>query len=428
MSATDLEKQPDLDTEIEGLKAKIKEIEDKLRQLRANNSNMRPISPVATGDIDINIINDLQDRVEKLENQQEKTNDKLENHDERIEKLEQDNDVNKDKISSNSQDISELKDQLPEKVDCDVFDQEINYIKELLKQLMEGKDADIKMPPPPAASSGMSTKDQNKMKEMMAKIPELEKMLQDVLERLKRAENNIENHDKNIKDHDKEIEKIWDELAKKANQSDLKDLFDRLNNLERDLEKVISALNSMSNSKAPVLSTTPTNSDKRFDALEKKVEEIRNDINNGLRDLGKQLNEVNERCSNSEKEIEKLKNDLLKLMKKVNDLELKIDTILKMGNNNNTQVSGVDPEKLDELKKILNDLRNDYRNFKNEVFDKFNQTDEELSKKADKEDLEKLKKMLMDKLKDLENALNKTKSDLKRALKILNEKVSLIPS
>ena len=286
MSAIDLEKQPDLDTEIEGLKAKIKEIEDKLRQLRANNSNMRPISPVATGDIDINIINDLQDRVEKLENQQEKTNDKLENHDERIEKLEQDNDVNKDKISSNSQDISELKDQLPEKVDCDVFDQEINYIKELLKQLMEGKDADIKMPPPPAASSGMSTKDQNKMKEMMAKIPELEKMLQDVLERLKRAENNIENHDKNIKDHDKEIEKIWDELAKKANQSDLKDLFDRLNNLERDLEKVISALNSMSNSKAPVLSTTPTNSDKRFDALEKKVEEIRNDINNGLRDLG----------------------------------------------------------------------------------------------------------------------------------------------
>jgi chromosome segregation ATPase len=422
MSISENDKTPSLDGEIDLLKEKIKEIEDKLRLLR-NKNNLRPLTPIQ-GDDNSSIILDLRNRIEKLETSHEKAAETLDNHDGRIEALEQDNDTNKDKISSNKQDIGELKDQISEKVDCDLFDQEITYIKELLNQLLEGKDIDVKIPPP--SNSGMSTKDQNKMKDMLARIPELEKMLQDVLERLKRAESNIDGHSNNLKDHDSEIEKIWEELAKKADQSDLKDIFDRLISLERDLAKVIEALNDMGKNNAPVISGIPNNNDKRLDALEKKIEEVRNDINNGLRDLNKQIDSLNDRAGRSEEEIEKLKNDLLKLMKKVNDLELKIDTILKTSgnnNNNNVTMSGIDPEKLDELKKALNDLRNDYRNFKNEIYDKFNQVDNELNLKADKEDLEKLKKMLLDKLNELENALNKTKSDLKRALKILNDKV-----
>ena len=421
MSNTDTDKNQFLDGEIDALREKIKEIEDKLKQLRNRGTPPSPI-PTSMGDDNSQLIINLTDRVNKLEKDAEATSEKLDNHNERIEKLEEDSQIHKDKISSNKQDIGEIKDQLPDKVDGDVFDQEINYIKELINQLMQDKDIDIKLPPP-TTSSGMSTKDQNKIKEMMAKIPEIERKLEDILERLKKAENNIDNHDKNLKEHDKEIEKIWDELSKKANQSDLKDLFNRLNNLEKELSSIIDHLNNMGKG-APVSSGLPNNNDKRLDALEKKLEQVRNDTNTALRDLGKQMDSMNSRINNAEKEIDKLKDDLLNLLKRFNDLELKVDALMKLGGNEGPTNIGIDPEKLDELKKALNDLRNDYRNFKNDVYDRFNKVAEELDNKADKEDLENLKRMLLNRMNDLERALNKTKSDLKKALKALNDKVS----
>lgn len=425
LNKSDIKDDHQIENEIQALKEKIKEIEDKLRELR-NRQTFTP-SPSKSGDDNSQMFNHLIERIEKLENSHEKMNDRVDDQGERIEKLEQDNHHTKEKIDNINNDISAIKDQLPDKVDCDVFDHEISYIKELLNQLMQGKEIDTKALPPPPASSGVSTKEMNKIKEMMARIPEIEKAIQDILERLRRAEHNIDNHSKSIKDHDKQIEDIWEELNKKANQSDLKDLFDRLNTLEKDIAKIIEHINNLGKGKpATVASPLPNTNDKRLDALEKKVDELKYDMNNGLRDLSKLIDALNSRVSGNEKEIQKLKDELLKLLKRVNDIELKIDTLIKTsgGPAQTVQVSSIDPEKLDELRKALNELRNDHSKFKNEVYDKFNQVDQELDRKADKEDLERLKRMLLEKLDELEKALNKTKADLKRALKILNDKVT----
>ena len=192
---------------IQGLKDKIKEIEEKLRELRPK-SSPAPIESVRRiPDDNTHIINTLTERLDNLESSHDKTVEKLNDHDERIEKLEEDNETNKDKISNNNQDIGELKDQIPEKVDCDTFDQEIAYLKELYNQLGSGEKVEIKAPPPPS-SSGMSTKDANKMKEITNKIPEFEKSIKEILERLGSAERTIGNHDKSLKYHDKSIEEI----------------------------------------------------------------------------------------------------------------------------------------------------------------------------------------------------------------------------
>lgn len=186
-------------------------------------------------------------------------------------------------------------------------------------------------------------------------------------------------------------------------------------------------MNSTSKGDMPKIPVASDTSDRRISALEKKLEDLKNYFNNCVNELGKRADALNSDMKGVKKDLEKQRDDLLKFMKKVNDLELKLDALLKAGGGQGTtvQASTLDMDKLDELRKALNDLRGDYRNFKNEVMDKFNQVHNELDRKADKEDLEKLKKLLNGRLDDLEKALNKTKGDLKRALRILNDRVSV---
>lgn len=101
------------------MKDKIKEIEEKLRNLRAKPAPLRASSSSEkkVPEDHSDSINTLVERLEHLENYHDKTVEKLNDHGDRIEKLEKDNETNKDKISSNKQDLGELKDQMPEKVD-----------------------------------------------------------------------------------------------------------------------------------------------------------------------------------------------------------------------------------------------------------------------------------------------------------------------
>ena len=317
---------------------------------------------------------------------------------------------------------------MSDKVNWDTFDEEINFLKEMLNNLGSDQKVDVQIPAP---KPGISTKDANKMKEIMARLPEIEKLLNELLERMSKAEKSIGDHDKKLKNHDKLIEDILAELAKKANLKDFKDLLDRVNQLERDIENIIQHMNNISKSSggqtSPVL---VDNSDKRLTALEKKIEELRNDLNNSLRDVSKTIDALNSELKGTKKDIDEVKKDLLKLMKKVNDLELKLDALLKLSGTPSVTTtisnSPIDEDKLEELKKALNDLKNDFRDFRNNVLDKFSNVDSQIDKKADKEELERLKNLLNRRIDDLENALNKTKNDLKRALRILNDKVKII--
>lgn len=414
----------EVEKEIKELKIKIKEIEDRLRELKGGKSVK--ILPNSSKDDYSTFMYDLNDRLEKLEESHDKTVETVTNHTERIEKLEKDNESNNKKIASNKQDIGEIKDSLPDKVDCETFDTEITYIKELLNQLAGDKEIDMSKFAPPQAA-GLSTKDANKLKDLAAKVPELEKLINDILQRLGQAERDIQGHDKSLKKHDKSIEELWAELSKKANVNDLKDLLDRMNQLEKDLANVVNHLNSLGNTSgtpAPVV-VSGGSDDKRLKKLEEKVEDLRNHVSNSIRDINKTMDSLNSEVKGVYGELKDQKKDFLKLVKRVNDLELKLDALLKRGQQEATtvQVSGIDNDKLEDLKQQLNELRNDYRSFKNEVLNQFNTVSKELDKKASKEDLENLRNLLQNRLDDLEKSLNKTKNDLKRALRILNDKV-----
>jgi predicted nucleic acid-binding Zn-ribbon protein len=105
----------ELDNEIDQLKAKIKEIEDKLRELKGKKSTPVYSSP-PKGD-DSTFIYELNDRLGKLEGAHGKTVERVTDHLERIERIEISTSDNKEKISLYKQDIGEISDALSDKVD-----------------------------------------------------------------------------------------------------------------------------------------------------------------------------------------------------------------------------------------------------------------------------------------------------------------------
>lgn len=278
--STSIDKYDSIDREVEDLKQKIKEIEEKLRELRTKTPPI--VSPVSSPEKTVHHApTDNSEQVTQLEKDLQSLIERVDKHDGRLDSLENDNGENKDKIRDNQLEIDKLKEQLGDKVDADTFDTEVTFLKELLNNLGSDKKVDIQIPVP---KSGMSTKDANKLKELAAKLPEIEKSIKDILERLGRAEKSIDSHDKIIKEHDKTLEEILAELAKKANRDDLKELLDRVNRLADDLDRIIEHVNSLGKGSVP-RSTPPAKDNKRLENLERRLDDLRNDLMERLRNL-----------------------------------------------------------------------------------------------------------------------------------------------
>ena len=78
---------------------------------------------------------------------------------------------------------------LLEKVDCETFDAEIAYLKELLQAIAKGGDKPIEIKaPPPSTGASLSTKDMMMLRDLGLKVPEIEKNVRDLLARVKTLE------------------------------------------------------------------------------------------------------------------------------------------------------------------------------------------------------------------------------------------------
>ena len=122
-------------------------------------------------------------------------------------------------------DIEELKGLFKNKVDCSLFDEEIEKIKDLINSISSsGKGGEVK----PIVQSGpsISSKELNELREAMKKIWEHDDLLKQLnIEKLLKRIHDLEKDvkEKADKKHVKEdFEKVWKEL------SELKDLLSKL--------------------------------------------------------------------------------------------------------------------------------------------------------------------------------------------------------
>ena len=162
------ESKDDLEKQIEELRQKLKDIEKQLKALKKRKQSLAEVKN-EDGSIDYEALinqvrdqleqdmSDLTERVESLETDNEKTQEKTSEHDKQIDNHEQ-------RIKDLEQKVNDL-------VEKDTFNTEINYIKNLLKELSEGKDVSVDASPAPAAA-GMSAADKSHIEQL---IKDLEK-------------------------------------------------------------------------------------------------------------------------------------------------------------------------------------------------------------------------------------------------------------
>lgn len=216
-------------------------------------------------------VNDLSERVEKLEGDYKEIDEKTKD--------------NTDKITDNKTEIEELKkllkdleDKITDKVGCEQFDQEINYLKQLINSM--GKDGGDG-PPAPLIPTGpsLSTKDMNQLKDMFDKFPKLEDMINELwdkfknldpdslLERLKQIEEKLDFHEK--------------ELLEKAQRSDMvqaqKDIKD-LQDLIAQLKRAVADLQNVRPNSPGVKQDVIIQINNRIDKLEIKLDGMNREI------------------------------------------------------------------------------------------------------------------------------------------------------
>lgn len=272
----------------------------------------------------------------------------------------------------------------------------------------------------PPQVTGMSGADTAKLKELSEKVPELSKSLKSVLERLEKAEDKLE-------EKDFVISEISKSLSNKADKSDLVDnqgLEDTVNDILRQLKQFDVLRNDIETLR------------KRSDALEKttvslenKIDFMNNTINERLRDLENILEALKEELEKLDTESNRQGGLIIQISQRIDTLEIKIDNQDKImsgsmlggdiGNSTNNYEVG-------EVKKALGNLRRDFLSFKEDYYKRDKEFETELEKKVDKVDLVEFERVMRDRMEGSEKQLQKTKGELKKAMRILDDRIKRV--
>lgn len=379
---------------VEGLKSKIeeydtygdrlsnceKEIEDLKKEVAKAN---RPVFQGKDGVDDDTLANMFDNMKKELYLTFAKRED-LENLEGRVKKLEEDYGHMDEKLegttttaNSNKEEIEKLKKMLEDRVDCDTFDQELAN----LKLAISNAGGDVSAV---ANNSGpsMSTKDMNKLKEVLEKFPEMQKAMDDIQKKLDQAATK-----KQISDLEKELDGKANRSELEKLMKDLKALQDLLNQLSRDIDYL-----KASGGGSQAAGGSGPNPDIIIQITNK---------------------------------IEKLEIKLGNLENELGGLRRSNAQTVSMPAPPPVADSTLDNAKVDSLEQRLNGLEDDFKRFNHELVKEIKNHQDQINGKADYSQLEELKDFLLGKIDDLVRGFKQfaDKNDTKKALKNLEKQL-----
>lgn len=295
----------------------------------------------------------LEERVKKLEDDYTNLDNTVKENGEKL-------DSTSDLANNNKEEIEKLKKLLDEKVDADAFDQAIQN----LNSAIASAGGEVKAIPSPSGNN-ISTKDMNKIKDMLEKFPDFVKKLDD----------------------------IYKEIDGKADRSELKKLSDELAAL-RDL------LNS----------------------LAKDIDFLKASNTGGGDNTGQVGGDVVIQITNK---IEKLEIKLGNLENEIGGLRRAAFQTVSMPAPPVADSKPIDTGKLDELERRLDGLDDDFKRFNSELVKEIKNHQDQINGKADYAQLEELKDFLLSKIDDLVRGFKQfaDKNDTKKALKNLEKQL-----
>ena len=362
--------------EYDGLGDRVSKCESEINDLKKEiEKAQRPVFSGKDG-VDSDAIDNMLDNFRKEMHTLFAKREDLENLTGRVKKLEDDYTTMDTKVSdtsdlanTNKEEIDKLKKALDSKLDSDQFDQTIANLQEAIKNA----GGDVSKVAAATSSNNFSTKDMNKIKDMLSKFPDLEGAI-------------------------KKLEK------EKADVSELD------NKVNRDeLEKLINDLSSLKD---------------LLDHLSKDMDFLKANASSGSGDGGNQGADPQIVLQITNK-IEKLEIKLGNLENDVNALRRAKPQTVAMPPPPAQTDSGVDSAKIDSIEKRLDSLEDEFGRFNNELVKEIKNHQDQINGKADYSQLEELKDFLLGKIDDLMRGLKgfADKSDTKKALKNLEKQL-----
>lgn len=239
--------------------------------------------------------------------------------------------------NNNKEEIEKLKKLLDNKLDCDTFDKEVAK----LTQAISSAGGDVSKVEAAPAGSNFSTKEMNKIKDMLEKFPDLEKAIEELR-----------------KDMNEKIDNSVNKISK-----ELEALRDLLDQLSKDMDFVKANAGSGGSGGDPGITIQITN---KIEKLEVKIGNLENELNS-IRKAKAQTVQMpqqqmptstvdNEKVDELERKVNQLGQDFQKFNRElINEIK-----------NHQDQINGkVDHNQLDELREeLLNKIEDLLRGFK----------------------------------------------------------------
>ena len=289
----------------------------------------------------------------------------LKDLEDRIKKLEDDY-VNMDKTvtdttslaNDNKEEIEKLKKLLDNKLDSDQFDSEIANLTDAIKNA----GGEVKKVTPSPSNNNISTKDMKKIKDMLEKFPDFEKELAELKKKLAEAATK-----KELEQTEKDIDEKYGNQLKKISE-DLNALKDLLDHLTRDIDFLKASgggSNSAGNNNGgnPDITIQITN---KIEKLEVKLGNLENEIGSLRRAKPQTVSMPQQPMPTSGVDDERVRDLEKKLEELNNDLNNFNNEIVKEIKHHQDQINNkVDYGQLDELKdELLGRIEDLYKGLK----------------------------------------------------------------
>lgn len=311
--------------------------------------------------------------------------------------------------------IDELNEKFDSKADLESTLNDIKSLKESIKEINSKKQVD---PNSHAANS-------KKIEDLQDRMEAVE----DFEQKLNELNTKDEELAKLIKSNEQFLDKLVKSMDEKASERDVSNLVSQVNSTSANFSKLTNHLNEIQKQIDSIKSESGPNFLQMINSLEKHLESVQEAFNQRMYDTEKSAIRLEEEVTEFKAMADKTDISVIKLVQKVDTMQIKLD-LLDQAFNGFMVPAGLlhgsqDSSNIDFLKDSLASLRREYFKFKDEAGANFALIGETLSKNADKHDLKDLENKVNDKLENNEKSILKTKSEFRRIIKDLEDKVTL---
>ena len=309
--------------------------------------------------------------------------------------------------------IDELNEKFDKKADLEATMKEINSLKEAITAMNAKKQVD------PTSHAAHSKKIED-LQDRIEAVEDFEDKINDL---------NTKNEElaKLIKSNEDYIDKLTRTVEEKASEREISNLASQVNLNSNNMSKLINHLNEIQKQIDSIKSESGPDFLKMINSLENHLTSVQEAFNQRMYDTEKGFIKVEEEVSKFKAMADKTDISVIKLIQQVDTMQIKLD-LLDQAFNGFMVPAGLlhgnqDSSNVDFLKDSLSSLRREYFKFKDEAGANFALIGETLAKNADKHDLRDLENKINDKLDVNEKSIIKIKSEFRRIIKDLEDKV-----